>query len=101
MDANQEILALGFANLVSSFVQSIPVTGSFSRTAVNSASGVKTQFGSVWTGALVILALGLLMPYCAYIPKSSLAAVIITAVIFSVEYEVVMPIWRSKSNFKN
>jgi sodium-independent sulfate anion transporter 11 len=39
------------------------------------------------------------MPFCAYIPKASLAAVIITAVIFSVEYEVVRPMWRSKSNF--
>jgi MFS superfamily sulfate permease-like transporter len=43
--------------------------------------------------------LGVLMPFCAYIPKASLAAVIITAVIFSVEYEVVRPMWRSKSNF--
>ena len=37
------------------------------------------------------------MPYCAYIPKATLAAVIITAVIFSVEYEVVRPMWNSKS----
>ena len=44
----------------------------------------------------MILALGLLMPYCAYIPKASLAAVIITAVIFSVEYHVIKPMWRSK-----
>ncbi len=99
MDANQEILALGIANFMSSFVQSMPVTGSFSRTAVNAASGVKTPFGSIWTGALVILALGLLMPYCAYIPKASLAAVIITAVIFSVEYHVLKPLWISKSKF--
>ena len=60
----------------------IPVTGSFSRTAVNCASGVKTPLGGIYTGALVLLALGLLMPFCAYIPKASLAAVIITAVIF-------------------
>jgi hypothetical protein len=39
------------------------------------------------------------MPACAYIPKASLAAVIITAVIFSVHYEVVLPMWKSKSNF--
>jgi sodium-independent sulfate anion transporter 11 len=45
----------------------------------------------------ILQALGLLMPFCAYIPKASLAAVIITAVIFSVEYEVVRPMWRSKS----
>ena len=76
----------------------MPTTGSFSRTAVNSASGVRTPMGGIYTGGLVILCLAFLMPYCAFIPKATLAAVIITAVIFSVEYEVVLPIWRSKSN---
>jgi len=90
------MVALGLCNIFGSFVSSMPVTGSFSRTAVNCASGVKTPFGGLYTGALVLLALGLLMPFCAYIPKASLAAVIITAVIFSVEYEVVRPMWRSK-----
>jgi sodium-independent sulfate anion transporter 11 len=97
VDADQEMVALGICNFMSSFVSAMPITGSFSRTAVNSASGVKTTFGCLWTGALVMLTLGLIMPYCAYIPKASLAAVIITAVIFSVEYEVIRPMWRSKS----
>ena len=99
VDADQEMVALGICNFMSSFVSAMPITGSFSRTAVNSASGVKTTFGCLWTGALVMLTLGLIMPYCAYIPKASLAAVIITAVIFSVEYEVIRPMWRSKSKF--
>ena len=81
-----------------SFVQSMPTTGSFSRTAVNSASGVKTPAGGIYTGSLVLLALAVLMPFCAYIPQASLGALIITAVIFSVEFEVVMPMWNSKSN---
>lgn len=96
VDANQEMFALGICNLFGSFVRSMPTTGSFSRTAVNSASGVKTQFGGVYCGALVLLALGFMMPFCAYIPKATLAAVIITAVIFSIEYEVIRPMWRSK-----
>lgn len=96
IDASQEMIALGFCNLLGSFVSSMPTTGSFSRTAVNAASGVRTTMGGIYTGALVLLALGVLMPYCAYIPLASLAAVIITAVIFSVEYEVVRPMWRSK-----
>ena len=97
VDASQEMIALGICNMFGSFVQSMPTTGSFSRTAVNSASGVRTAMGGIYTGALVILCLAFLMPYCAFIPKATLAAVIITAVIFSVEYEIVMPIWRSKS----
>ena len=44
---------------------------------------------------MVLLALSFLTPYFAFIPKSSLAAVIISAVIFMIEYEVVKPMWRS------
>jgi sodium-independent sulfate anion transporter 11 len=97
VDASQEMVALGFCNILGSFVQSMPTTGSFSRTAVNSASGVKTPLGGIFTGGLVILCLAFLMPYCAFIPKATLSAVIMTAVIFSVEYAVVKPLWGSKS----
>ena len=96
IDANQEMIALGFCNLVGSVVQSFPTTGSFSRTAVNSASGVRTQAGGIYTGSLVLLALAFLMPLCAYIPQSCLGALIITAVIYSVEFDILAPIWRSK-----
>jgi len=96
VDASQEMVALGVCNILGSFVSSMPTTGSFSRTAVNSSSGVKTPLGGLYTGALVLLCLAFLMDYCAFIPKATLSAVIMTAVIFSVEYEVVVPIWSSK-----
>ncbi|XP_071743295.1 sodium-independent sulfate anion transporter isoform X2 [Lepeophtheirus salmonis] len=96
VDANQEMIALGLCNIMGSFVRSMPTTGSFSRTAVNAASGVKTTLGGVYTGVLVILSLIFLMPACQFIPKATLAAVIITAVIFSVEFDVIKPMWRSK-----
>ena len=97
MDASQEMVALGVCNVLGAFVSSMPTTGSFSRTAVNSSSGVKTPLGGLYTGALVLLCLGVLMPYCAFIPKATLAAVIMTAVIFSVEHHVIRPMWSSKS----
>lgn len=59
----QEMYALGVCNVLGSFVSSMPVTGSFSRCAVNSTSGVKTQAGGVVTGLLVVLALAFLTPY--------------------------------------
>ena len=90
------MIALGLCNIFGSFFQSMPTTGSFSRTAVNSSSGVKTSFGGVYTGLVVILCLAFLMPYCAFIPKATLAAVIMTAVIFSVEHHVIRPMWSSK-----
>ncbi|XP_034940502.1 sodium-independent sulfate anion transporter-like isoform X2 [Chelonus insularis] len=96
IDATQEMLALGICNVVSSFVSSMPVSGGLSRGAVNNSSGVKTTLGGVYTGILVILSLQFLTPYLYYIPKTVLAAVIIAAVIFMVEFHVVKPMWRTK-----
>lgn len=95
IDATQELLALGICNVIGSFVHSLPVAGAFSRSAVNSTSGVRTCFGALYTSILVLLALGLLTPYFYFIPKTSLAAVIMCAVLFMVEYEVVKPMWSS------
>lgn len=94
IDATRELVALSLSNILGSFFSSIPVTGSFSRSAVNHASGVRTPIGGIYTGALVILALGVLTPYFQYIPRAALSAVIISAVIFMIEYEVVKPLWR-------
>lgn len=94
IDATRELVALSLSNVLGSFVSSMPVTGSFSRSAVNHASGVRTPIGGIYTGALVLLALGLLTPYFHYIPRAALSAVIISAVIFMIEYEVVRPLWR-------
>lgn len=94
IDATRELFALSLSNVLGSFVSSIPVTGSFSRSAVNHASGVRTPIGGVYTGLLVLLALGVLTPYFHYIPRAALSAVIISAVVFMIEYEVVRPLWR-------
>jgi solute carrier family 26 (sodium-independent sulfate anion transporter), member 11 len=94
VDATRELVALSLSNILGSFFSSIPVTGSFSRSAVNHASGVRTPIGGIYTGILVLLALGVLTPYFQYIPRAALSAVIISAVIFMIEYEVVKPLWR-------
>ncbi|KFB37340.1 AGAP003587-PA-like protein [Anopheles sinensis] len=94
INPTRELVALSLSNICGSFFSSFPVTGSFSRSAVNHASGVKTPIGGIYTGALVLLALGVLTPYFQYIPKAALSAVIISAVIFMIEYEVIRPLWR-------
>ncbi|XP_001607795.1 sodium-independent sulfate anion transporter [Nasonia vitripennis] len=95
VDATQELITLGICNVLGSCASSMPVTGSFSRSAVNHASGVKTPMGGLYTAILILLALTLLTPYFYFIPKASLAAVIICAVIYMIEYEVVKLMWRS------
>ncbi|XP_075221176.1 sodium-independent sulfate anion transporter-like isoform X2 [Lycorma delicatula] len=94
VDATQEMIALGMCNIVGSFVQSMPVAGAFSRSAVNNSSGVRTTLGCVYTSILVLLALGFLTPYFYYIPRASLAAVIITAVLLMIDFNIITkPIW--------
>lgn len=98
VDATQELIAIGVANIANSFVQGFPGTGSLSRSAVNNASGVRTPMGNIYTGALVVLSLMFFTPYFSYIPKASLAAIIIAAVVFMVEVKVVKPMWRTKKS---
>ncbi|XP_011689517.1 PREDICTED: sodium-independent sulfate anion transporter [Wasmannia auropunctata] len=98
VDATQELIAIGVSNIGNSFVQAFPGTGSLSRSAVNNASGVRTPLGGIYTGVLVILALQFLTPYFSFIPRASLAAIIIAAVIFMVEVKVVKPMWRTKKS---
>ncbi|XP_050432121.1 sodium-independent sulfate anion transporter-like [Adelges cooleyi] len=98
VDATQELLAIGLCNIGNAFVHSFPGGGSFSRSAVNNASGVRTPLGGLYTALLVAVALQFLTPNFYYIPKSSMAAVIIAAVVFMVEVRVVKPIYRSKKS---
>ncbi|CAH1794151.1 unnamed protein product [Owenia fusiformis] len=96
IDANQELIAIGISNILGSFVSAYPVTGSFSRTAVNSQSGVKTPAGGIFTGCLILLALAVLTPAFYYIPQSALAAVIISAVLQMVDFKIIMKLWKVK-----
>lgn len=96
MAANQEIVALGLCNFIGSFIGSLPVTASFGRSAINSASGARTPFGGCITGLIVLAACAFLTPHFAYIPTSALSAMIICAMIFTIEVEILLPIWRSK-----
>lgn len=91
------MLALGLCNLFGSFSRSMPTTGSFTRTAVNNASGVKTPMGGVITGCLVLLACGLLTSTFQFIPKATLAAVIIVAMYYMLELHIFTVLWRTKS----
>ena len=99
LDPSQEMIALGMCQFVGSFVGSMPVTASFGRSAINSASGVRTPFGGCVTGLIIIAACAFLTPHFAYIPTSALSAVIISAMIFTIEVEILLPLWKSKSNY--
>jgi len=97
VDASQELITIGLSNILGSFFSSMPISGTFSRTVLNHGSGVATPMGGLVTGTLVILALEFLTPYFFYIPKAALAAVICSAVIFSVDFHIAYFMWKCKS----
>lgn len=96
VDATQELIAIGVCNVANSFVQGFCSTGGLARGAVQNASGVRTPLANLYTAGIVIIALQFFTPCFSYIPKACLAAVIITAVIFMVQYKVIKPMWKSK-----
>ncbi|XP_065173234.1 sodium-independent sulfate anion transporter-like [Atheta coriaria] len=95
LNASQEMSTLGLCNIVGSFFGSFPVNASFSRAALNHASGARTTFGGIYTGIMVILSLTFLTKYFIFIPKAALASVIFCAVIYMVEIEIVKNLWQT------
>jgi SulP family sulfate permease len=94
VDVDQEFIGQGLANLIGSFFQSYPVSGSFSRTAINFATGAKTGVSSVISSLSVILALLFLTPLFTYIPKAALAALVISAVLMLFHPKEVFVLWK-------
>jgi sulfate permease, SulP family len=80
LDANRELVGLGLANLGSALVAAIPVTGGFSRTAVNHGAGARTPLASLVTAALITLTLLFFTPLFYYLPSAVLAGIVIVAV---------------------
>ncbi|EDW67582.1 sodium-independent sulfate anion transporter [Drosophila virilis] len=95
-DATQELIASGICNVANSFVQGLRSNGGLARGAILNASGVRTQLSNLYTSVIVIIALLYLTPCFYYIPKAALAAIIIAAVVFMVQYRVIKPMWHSK-----
>ncbi|MDO9386366.1 MAG: SulP family inorganic anion transporter [Thiobacillus sp.] len=95
IDPNQELIGQGLANMVGSFSQAFPVSGSFSRTAVNMNAGAKTGMSSVITALIVLVALLFLTPLLYHLPQAVLAAIIIMAVIGLVNFKAVKHAWQA------
>jgi SulP family sulfate permease len=95
VSANQELIALGTANILGSFFQSFPTTGGFSRTAVNDQAGAKTGLAGVISAVLIVLTLLFLTPLFYNLPNAILAAVIMVAVFGLIDYKEALHLWHS------
>ncbi|MBK6952818.1 MAG: sulfate permease [Crocinitomicaceae bacterium] len=95
VDANKELIALGSANVVGSFFSAFPVTGGFSRTAVNNEAGAKTPLAGLIAAVVILLALLFLTDLFYYLPKVSLAVLILVAVIGLIDLKSPRHWWRT------
>ncbi len=98
IDPNQELIGQGLANMVGSLTQAFPVSGSFSRSAVNMNSGARTGLSSVITALFVLLTLLFLTPLLYHLPQAVLAAIIIMAVIGLVNFGAVKHAWQASKH---
>ncbi len=81
LDPNQELIGQGLANILGAFNSSYPVSGSFSRSAVNLQAGAVTGLSNVFSSLVVLITLLFLTPLLYHLPQSVLASIIIMAVI--------------------
>jgi MFS superfamily sulfate permease-like transporter len=78
-DANQELLALGLANIGGGLLQAMPSGGGTSQTAVNDQAGAKTQVAEFVTAGIVVVTLLFLAPLVSLLPQAVLGALVLVA----------------------
>jgi SulP family sulfate permease len=93
---NRELVALGVATAAAGFTHAYPVSGSFSRTAVNADSGARTQLAGVISALVVALTLVVLTPFFKPLPHAVLASVVIMAVASLVDVREARRLWAVK-----
>ncbi|MES9988081.1 MAG: solute carrier family 26 protein [Candidatus Thiodiazotropha endolucinida] len=96
LNANQELIGQGLSNVVASVFSGYPVSGSFSRSAVNINAGAITGFSSIVTGLVVMITLIFLTPLLYHLPQATLAAVIIMAVINLIKIDPIIHAWKAQ-----
>ena len=100
IDPNQELIGLGAANLGAAFTGGYPVTGGFARSVVNADAGAATPAAGAFTAVGLAFAAIALTPLVYFLPKATLAATIIVAVLSLVDLGILQKTWRySRADF--
>ncbi len=100
IDPDQELIGLGAANLGAAFTGGYPVTGGFARSVVNFDAGAETPAAGAFTAIGLAIAAVALTPLVFYLPKATLAATIIVAVLSLVDLSILKKTWRySRADF--
>ena len=95
LDLDQEMIGQGMANLLGSFAMAPPASGSFSRSATNLVTGARTGMANIIAATGTVVTLVCLTPFMHHLPRATLAAIIITAVIRLIDVPGSFRIWRT------
>lgn len=94
-DENKELIGQGLAKVAAAFSQSMPVSGSFSRSALNLASDARTPLSSIISAVFVLLTLIFFTSLLYHLPKPVLAAIIMMAVMNLINFQSIRNAWRA------
>ncbi len=97
-DENQELIGQGLAKVTAAFCQSMPVSGSFSRSAINLASNARTGLSSLISAGFVLATLVFFTGALYHLPKPVLAAMIMMAVVNLVNVKSIVHAWRASKD---
>ncbi len=97
-DTNRELVGQGLANIVTGFFRGYPISGSFTRTAINIEAGARTGMASVVAALVTVVALLFLTPFFYYLPKPVLAAIVIVAAIPLIDIRRLREMYRISRN---
>lgn len=95
LNSDQEFVGQGLANMAVGFFSGYPVAGSLTRSVVNYEAGARSQMSSILSGLWVLLAMLLLAPAAAYLPRAALAAILIVTGVRMLNYREARRIFRS------
>lgn len=100
IDPDQELIALGAANVGSAVSAGFPVTGGFARSVVNHEAGAETPAAGAFTAIGIALATVFLTPLLFFLPKATLGATIVVAVLSLVDFKTLRNTWNySRADF--
>jgi len=94
LDSNQEFIGLGLSNLFSGFFSGYSTSGSFTRSVVKYNAGARTSISSIFAGIFVLIAMLILAPLAAYLPRAALAGVLLVTAYGMIDRKEIVRIWR-------
>ncbi len=95
INANQEFFSQGLSNVLTSFFQCIPGSGSFSRSALNYTAGAATRVASLFSALFIVVAYLLFSTQARYIPLASLAAILFIVAWHLIDFNYIRRIIRT------